>query len=394
MKRRILFVESATEMGGVEYSTLYLALHLDPKYWAVTVLCPGEGSLASTCREKGLHVEIEPLPAFASISSRIGSSNLRFPNPIAWLRNAGYGLVAVMHLRKALARSRPDLVVTKGLYAHFTAGAAAKLAGVRCIWHVQDLVSKGPGGLYRGIFSLAASILPDVIAVDGTSIARQLPDHVRQKVHVVLNGVDVKTFHPCIDSQPVREDLGIPADAVVIGHAARITPWKGQHHLLEAFGRIAFKHPGTCLLLVGSALFDTDSYERHLRQRAGELGLNGRVIFTGFRRDLPQVLNAMDIFAYPSVEKDTSPLALISALACGLPVAAFDIDGVREVLEGTGLLVPVRDEQRLAEVLARLLSDPELRKCQAAASREQAVQRFSLEQYAGGMEKIFELGLA
>ncbi len=203
------------------------------------------------------------------------------------------------------------------------------------------------------MFSLAACLLPDVIAVDGRSIARQLPKRLQDRIYVVLNGVDVGIFHPYIDPQPVRSELGIAQDALVIGHAARITPWKGQHHLLEAFAQIAGSHPGASLLFVGSALFDNDSYEHRLHLRARELGLDGRVIFAGFRKDLPQVLNAMDIFAYPSVEKDTSPLALISALACGLPVAAFDIDGTREVLEGTGLLVPARDEQGLVDVLGR-----------------------------------------
>jgi len=393
MRRQILFIESVAEMGGVEFSTVYLASHLEPAHWSVTVLCPGEGSLASACREAGLQVEMHSLPVFVSISFRIGRSDRRFPNPLAWIRNAWYVILGVFHFYQALRRSRPDLIVTKGLYAHFAGGMAGKLAATRCVWHVQDLISESLGGFYCRLFSLAASLLPDVIAVDGRSIARQLPKSLQDRVHVVLNGVDVEIFRPCIDAQPVRSELGIPQDAVVIGHVARLTPWKGQHHLLEAFTQIVRTHPDTFLLLVGSALFDNDSYEYRLHQRTRELDLDGKVIFAGFRNDLPQVLNAMDIFAYPSVEKDTSPLALISALACGLPVTAFDIDGTREVLEGTGLLVSPRDEQGLVDALAHLLCDQSLRKRLAVASREQAVRRFSLEQYVGGMEKVFELGL-
>lgn len=394
MTRRIVFIESASEMGGVEFSTLYLASHLVPSRWAVTVVCPGEGSLASACREAGLRIEIHSLPGLVSTSFRIGKRDRRSPNPIAWAWNAVFIFQAVLRLQKALIQIEPDLIVTKGLYAHFAGGIAGWTRRIHCVWHVQDLISERFGGLYRRVFGLAASLLPDAIAVDSAAIARQLPKRVRDRVSVVLNGVDVEKFRPGLDPQPVRSQLKIPQEAVVIGHAARLTPWKGQHHLLEAFGRIASDHPRAHLILVGSALFDDDTYEQRLYQRARELNLDGRVIFTGFRTDLAQVLNAMDIFAYPSVEKDTSPLALLSAMACGLPVVAFDIDGSREVLEGIGELVPAQDEESLAESLVRLLCDSSLRARMGALSRERAEQRFSLEQYANGMETVFELGLA
>jgi glycosyltransferase involved in cell wall biosynthesis len=379
-------------MGGVEFSTLYLASHLDRSRWLVTVVCPGEGPLASACRDAGVRVDVIPIPALLPTSLRLGKADTRLPNPLAWFWNVWVVLVAAFRLTQYLSRNTTDLAVTKGLYAHFSGGLACLLRRVRCIWHVQDFISERFGGAYRLLFGLVASILPDEIAADGTPIARQLPERIRKRVHVVLNGVDVQTFRPCHDSGAVRRGLGIPSDALVIGHAARLTPWKGQHHLVEAFGRIAARNPRARLLLVGSPMFDDDSYERRLRQRTDELGLDGRVIFAGFRTDLPQVLNAMDIFAYPSVEKDTSPLALLSALACGLPVAAFDIDGVREVLGDTGILTPVRDEHGLAEELEKLLGDPALRKNMGGQSRETAVKRFSLEAYVKGMETVFSLG--
>jgi glycosyltransferase involved in cell wall biosynthesis len=324
-----------------------------------------------------------------STSFRIGKRNRRLPNILAWVWNAFCILVSANRLQLILFQKKPDLVVTKGLYAHFCGGLASRLARVSCVWHVQDLISERFGGLYRALFGLAASTLPDAIVADGTPIARQLPEKIQGRVTVVLNGVDVETFCPGLDFQQVRCELGILPDALVVGHAARLTPWKGQQHLLEAFGKIAVLYPRACLLLVGAPTFDDDSYERRLRRRTKELGLNNRVIFAGFRSDLPQVLAAMDILAYPSVEKDTSPLALLSALACGLPVVAFDIEGVREVLEGTGVLVPVRDECKLAEELEKLLQDPTLRKQMGTQSRETAVRRFNLEQYVIGMETVF-----
>ena len=342
MSCKIYFIDSASEMGGVEFSTVYLASHLDKTRWTVTVLCPGKGKLASACRDVGVRVEFIPLPRLLSTSFRLGKADVRFPNPFAWIWNSFLILIAANRLRLFLVQEQPDLVVTKGIYAHLCGGLASRWVPGKCIWHVQDFISERFGGLYKAVFGLLARTLPDEVIVDGSAIARQLPADIQDCVRVVLNGVDMQVFHPDIRRDGVRRQFGIGPDNIVVGHAARITPWKGQHHLLEAFGLIALRYPQARLLLVGAPTFDNDTYDKKLYSRTKELGLNDRVVFAGFRADLAQVLSAMDIFAYSSVEKDTSPLALLSAMACGLPVVGFDIEGVREVLEDDGLLIPGR----------------------------------------------------
>jgi glycosyltransferase involved in cell wall biosynthesis len=388
--KKIMFVESAAEMGGVEFSTLYLAAHLDRRKWSPTVICPAEGKLASACRAENIEAVILPAPNLIPTSFRISLADVRFPNPLAWMWNAVSVARAAWTLRGFFLQSKPEMVVTKGLYAHFFGGLAARLSNTRCIWHVQDFISERFFGLYRAVFGLSALILPDEIVADGTPIAKQLPQKIQNRTCVILNGVDTNIFCPNKNAgTAIRTELGLSAEYLVIGHAARITPWKGQHHLLESFGQIAKRYPQARLLLVGSAIFDHDDYEKHLRARTKELGLEGQVTFAGFRNDLPQILNAMDIFAYPSVEKDTSPLALLSALACGLPIVAFDIAGIREVLQADGIIVPVRDEQAMSNALEQLLVNPVLRKQMQSQSRARAVAHFSLEKYIQNMESVF-----
>jgi glycosyltransferase involved in cell wall biosynthesis len=137
------------------------------------------------------------------------------------------------------------------------------------------------------------------------------------------------------------------------------------------------------LLIAGSPVFDHDGYERSLRKMADECGLTDRVKFAGYRRDLPDVLAAMDIFAYTSIEKDTSPLALLSAMAAGLPIVAFDIEGVRELIddEATLLTVPVANVDALSRTLGLLVSDVPLRQRLAEAARRVAVAKFGLQGY-------------
>lgn len=389
MIRDVIFVESASEMGGVEFSTVYLASHLHPNIWNVLVVCPVEGKLTTACRNVGVKVEILPISKFRSTSIRFGISSKRLPNPFAWMANGLAVLISTWHLKQFLQRQKPDLVLTKGLIAHFYGGLAAKWAGVKCIWHVQDFISERWVGVYRRIFGLFARILADHIVVDGTPIAMQLPENIQNRVSVIFNGVDVNDFKPGLDGSQIRHEFSLAHDDIVIGNVARITPWKGQHFILDAFAGLADRYPHLRLLFVGASTFDDDRYEKYLRSRTAELGLNHKVIFTGFRSDLPEVLSSMDIFAYSSVEKDTSPLALLSAMASGLPIVAFDIPGIHEVLNGAGLLVPVANANEMASALENVIAHKDLLKKLGNFSRTKAVSDFGLDRYVNKMALVF-----
>jgi glycosyltransferase involved in cell wall biosynthesis len=388
--RVVAFVTLGAAMAGVEYNAIRLAERLDPARWRVVLLCPQEGDLPNAFRRAGLGVRIVRRPRLFSSSIPLGRK-WRIPNPFACLWDCGAILVAARTLANVLAEMRPDLVVTKGLFSHFYGGLAARQAGVPCLWHAEDFISERWGGVFRHAFGLAARWIPTAVAVIGEPIAQQLPAGVQKKVRVIHNAADTHAFRPGVDGSAVRAGLGIPPDALIVGHVARLTPWKGQHHLLEAFGRIAGQVPRARLLLVGSPVFDTDTYERSLRSRAAALGLADRVHFAGYRKDVPQVLAAMDVLAYPSVEKDNCPLSLLEGMATGLPVVAFDIPGVRFVLPGTedGVLVPVERADLLADALLRLLTDDDFRHRLARGARRRIETAFSLQRQVQEFEEAF-----
>jgi glycosyltransferase involved in cell wall biosynthesis len=388
-RKTVVFLESAAAMGGVQYSTLFLARNLDLAQWRPIVVCPEEGDLTRTCHDTGIEVYVLDQPRLWSTSVRLGKT--RLPNPAAWIWNAWSISRTQRRLRNFLSESCADLVLTKGLPSHFLGALAARKLRIPCVWHVQDFISERTFGIYRGVFGWAARWLPQEIIVDGHSIAEQLPQSVRPKTTVIHNGVDTNVFRPDLDGATVRTELGIPDDHLVIGNLGRITPWKGQHYLIEAFAPIARDNSKVTLLLVGSPVFDNDAYQRRLLNTVSRLGLEGRVKLPGYRHDTAEVLSAMDVFAFTSVEKDTSPLALLSAMACGLPIVAFDIAGARELMAGNDqfLLVPVADVAELSSALSSVIADDDLRSCLAAAARKQAVAQFDVEIYSHRIEQVF-----
>ena len=382
-------------MSGVEFSTLYLAQHLDRSHWAPMVVCPAEGDLPAHCRDAGIPVFLVPQARFLSTSVRF--AGLTILNPLALVLDAIALVVSARALARFLRVQRPALVVPKGLAAQFYGGLAARWVDIPCVWHVQDKVSERVGPFFPWTMALASRVLAREIIVDAESIARQLRPLVPPaRVSVIPNGVDTHEFSPQVDGSAVRAEWGVPPDRLLVGVVGRLTPWKGQHVLIRAFARIAKRFPNVSVVLVGAPVFDNDNYLRELRSTVERLGLTNRIIFAGFRWDMPQTLAALDIVAHPALEKDSSPLAVVSAMAAGKPIVCSRVDGTAELFNdgADGLLVLPGDADALADKLARLLSDVNLRTRLGCAARARAERELSVEQFARRCEAVFERALA
>lgn len=389
----VALVEVSAKMGGVEFSTLYLAQRMDRTKFRPLVICPEEGDLPQRCRESGVPVQIVRQPRLLTSSFRLGKR--RFPNPLSWLINVILFVIIARRIARTLRHAEAALVCTKGLFAHFYGGLAARLAGIPCVWHVQDLIAKRYGGLYMRFFGLAGRLFATDLIADGTPIQDQWRAYLpEERLHLIYNGVDTEQFSPQVDGSTVRAEWDADAQTLLIGNVARLTAWKGQDYLVRAFRRIADEFPQAKLVLVGSPVFDNDAFERELRQLAAPLG--ERVVFAGFRWDLPQVLAALDIYAHVSVEKDTSPLSVVSAAASGKPILCTAVEGVVELFtpNQTALVVPPKDEATLAEALRTLLRDAGLRQALGTAVRQMALERLSLDQFARNCEAVFGRALA
>ncbi len=393
--RTLALIDVASQMSGVEFSTLYLAQHLDRSHWSPMVVCLAEGDLPAHCRAAGIPVFLVSQARFFSTSVRF--AGLTILNPFALVLDAIALVVSARALARFLRAQRPALVVPKGLVAQFYGGLAARWAGIPCVWHVQDRVSERVGPFFPWTMALASRVLAREIIVDAESIARQLRSLAPPaRVSVIPNGVDTHEFSPQVDGSAVRAEWGVPPDQLLVGVVGRLTPWKGQHVLIRAWARIADQFPNASMVLVGAPLFENGNYLRELRSTVERLGLTNRIIFAGFRWDMPQVLAALDIVAHPALEKDSSPLAVVSAMAAGKPIICSRIDGTAQLFDDgvDGLLVPPGDADALADTLALLLSDANLRTRLGCAARARAERELSVEQFARRCAAVFERALA
>ncbi len=386
---RLAIVEQESQMGGVEYSTLYLAGALDRTRYLPLVIVPSPGPLVEYCTRLGVPTQIAARPQFRSTSFRIAGRTLA--DPLAMLANPQRLLHASFAIERVLRSYGADLVLTKGLLSHFYAGRAARRLEIPCIWHVQDEVpAERALGLYLRLLQIAARRLADAVIGDAASITQQFAGH--RHAYTVYNGIDTAEYAPHIAQGGLRADLGIPDDVLLVGNLARLTDWKGQHVLIEAFNQVAREYPDAHLVLIGSPLFDNDDYELRLRSLAAAGPAAARIHFAGYRTDTALCLYSIDVYVHPSLRKDTAPLALISALATGRPTIISDVPGMLEVVEpgNTALVVPTGDVAALAGQLSLLLKQPYYREQLAANARVEALRRFSIQAHTAAMTGIFE----
>jgi glycosyltransferase involved in cell wall biosynthesis len=386
----IAFVDMASQMSGVEFSTLYTAQHLDRRCWSPLVICPEEGDLPDHCRLVDVPVFILPIPRFASTGVHVAGKVI--VNPFAVVLNVAYVFIAACKLARLFARRRPALVVTKGLLAHFYGGLAARWMRIPCVWHVQDRVSERAGRVFPWTLSIAGRLFARAIIADADSIARQLAPFVPpDRIFVIWNGVNINEFSPQVDGSHVRAEWGAGVSDLLIGNIGRLTFWKGQHILIRAFAQIADRFPLARIILIGAPLFDTSAYADSLREEIARLGLGRRIVFAGFRWDLPQVLAALDMVAHTAMEKDSSPLAVVSAMAAGKPVVCSSVDGTAQLFDDgvDGLLFPPHDVDGLAHKLSQLCADANLRGRLSLAARAKAERDLDAAQATLRCERIF-----
>jgi len=209
------------------------------------------------------------------------------------------------------------------------------------------------------------------------------------------DAVDAGRFSPgACDRVAARRALGYPGDELVVGMLGRFSPGKGHEEFLDAAARLARTHPVVRFVVVGEASHGEAGYEREIRARAEALGLDGTPRFAGFRPDVPEVLRALDILAFPS-HAEAFGVVLIEAMAMELPVVSTNCDGVLDiVVDGeTGLYVPPRDGAALAAAIARLAADPLMRARMGRAGRQRVLERFDDIHQTLAIERFYDQAL-
>lgn len=364
---RLLFLLTSPVRGGVEEVVLALLRRLDPAAFRLALAAPAELLESLAPDLAGVPVTTAPVSA------------------ASW-RN----VAEIRRLGAFIQRVRPDVVNPHLFRSVLVAAPLAKALGVPAVvetYHGREAWRQGP---LRGSFlvdRLVARTVDRVIAVSEAArvfLVRE-KGYPSDKIVVVPNGRDLSIFRPGTARAAARAELGLDEAVPVVGVVGRLETQKGHVYLLEAWRTVTHAFPETRLLVVGDG-----TLRGELEARARELGIAGSVLFTGFRSDVPRVLDAIDVLVLPSLYEGM-PLTAIEASAMARPVVASAVDGTPEVVRNgvTGLLVPPAHPRALARALSALLGDPEARRRMGDAGRDHALGRFDLEAQVEATARVY-----
>lgn len=294
-------------------------------------------------------------------------------------------LVPLINRVAALSRNY-DLIYANTQKALVVGAIASFISRRPLVYHLHDILSLDHfSATNRRIAVTLANRAALVIANSQASQAAFIAAGGRKEiVDFVYNGFDLNLYRQ--QQASIKQELGLEGKFLV-GHFSRLSPWKGQHILLEAL-----KHcpENVAAILVGDALFGEHDYVQQLHSKVAELGLENRVKFLGFRSDIIPLMNACNLVAHTSTVAEPFGRVIVEAMLCGTPVVATKAGGAIELVEDgkTGWLVEPGDIKQLADAINTCLQQPELSATIAQQAKLQASQRFDVATINQQIEKL------
>ena len=287
-------------------------------------------------------------------------------------------------------RHRIDIVQCHDLRAILTAGLAAKFSGCQLIWYVK-------GELDNPFLDRLCLALADRVLFQGeTNMRRRYPETLRKyrhKVDILPNGIEFEELFDAQrrDREGLAVELGLSARNVNIVFVGQIIPAKGLGELVEAMALVQRTVPNTALYIVGDHCTEEyRAYRVELEEMIRICGLRN-ITLTGWRRDVHDIVTLMDIFVLPS-HAEGVPKSVIEAMVLEKPVVTTPVGSVPDLIDDgvTGLLVPPRNSEALAECLITLVRDADLRYRLGQAARCSALGNCSIEGNISGLERLYE----
>ncbi|MGE5439016.1 MAG: glycosyltransferase family 4 protein [Bacteroidota bacterium] len=299
-------------------------------------------------------------------------------------------LKSIMLFKKTLQNEKIDLIHTHFSKDLWLIVPALKLSGLKTpvvmTKHIGSAIEKKDllhNFIYRRLdCAIAISEVIRQNLLDTTVLGEK-------KVALIHNFIDINKFVKNDDSSDLKKEFQITPSQTVIGMVGRISPGKGHEDVIEAVRVISQDEPDIKVIIVGTSQENERQYEAGLKEKVRQYGLDKYFIFTGFRKDIPELLSLFDIFLFPS-HAEAFGLSLLEAMAVGLPNVVCYSDGVKDIaLEDVTSLTYGRGEyEKLAGHIKNLLSNPELR-TRLSENSMKRVKLFSPEVFQEKIETLY-----
>ena len=372
--KTVLYLTPSVRLLGARRSLLGLAASLDPSRWKPVVCGQSEGDLQEALRERGIPFE----------KLKLG-----------WWRKGKYILlrpIAIARLAALIRRVGADLVHCNEIYPNpYAVRACRRAAGARghpipVITHMRLTITPRMIRNYD-LRRAAMIVVPSEAAGHDFDL---WPDRA-ERVRVVYNGVDLKEFSRSQSRADARRRIGVPNGGMLLAAIGQLGPRKGSDVIIKAMARLAAGAPALKLMFVGNPHGGQEEFARGVRAQAGASGLEGRVFFFPYTRDILPYYEAADVNLLISREEGFGR-TIIEAAALGVPSIGARTGGIPElILDGrTGLLVRSEDDAALAEAIGRLLAGSDALGSMGDAARCHVERNFSIRAHTDRIMELYD----
>ncbi|AGB42273.1 glycosyltransferase [Halobacteroides halobius DSM 5150] len=360
-KLNILHIHSAKHFGGGEVHLYQLAKGLSARGHNL-VLAIREPMVD---KFSGLDVKIEELP----------------------LRNV-LDLSSISQLVKIIKENKIDIIHVhrgKGYWLGVISVKLARRGKVVATRHI--LRSLGKGYVYSRLYENISRFI--AVSNEVKNILVQENKIADDKIAVIYNGVNIENFNTKkVDNQGLKQEFGLKNNELVVGTVGRLGALKNQELLVKMAAKLKNK-ADVKYLIVGEDNSSNQSYKHRLEDLIKEFKLEDKVVLTGFRRDIPELMSLFDILVVPSQEESFGIVA-IEAMAMKKPVVASDVGGLKEIIQDnkTGFLVPLVEKEFIGRLL-KLINNSNLRKKMGQTGYERVLNKFTIEAMIDQTEELY-----
>ena len=363
-KKNILLIHSSNDLYGASKIFLQLIYLFTIKDFNVHVVLPEKGKLDDFLNKKDIKVSYHEL----------GVLRKKYLNPLGLFNRLVTNLKAIKFLSNYIKNHSIDLVYTN-TSTILCGGIAAKKNGIPSLFHIHEIPT---GNWLYEIFSgkIINRISSKVLTVSNSVKKHWLKNINENKIERIYNGI---VFKKTDSLNKIDRDQ----DDFVITSVARLIPYKGHKYLIDIADKLIKKTTKFKFIIVGDTLSSYLSYEKSVKQKVKDLGLENQIKFLGFRDDVSSILKQSDLFIHPAIAPDPLPTVLFESLYNNLPSVATNLGGAIEILDNgsNGLLIPFNDPKKAADLINEYCSNTKQQKKHLENSKKNFKINFSTESF-------------
>lgn len=378
----ILFVHQSAELYGSDKTLLLLLENLDRKSFFPVVILPNDGPLKEKLLQVNIEVHIAPV-------LKLHRKMFNPTNLVLFFKQIKSGVNAMDLLNK---KYNFDLVYSNTLAVLLGIIFASK-RGIKHIWHVHEIIESPR--IFKIVFQKMLMLKSNSVVVYNSLATQEFWDInkvVRGKSLAIQNGQKLAEIECNVSNKKqLRESLFKVNDEIVIALIGRISRWKGQLVLLEAFKNLIKNHNAIKLVFVGSTPPNQEEFLENLKSQIRQNKLENDVIIVPFQENIAAVWHSIDIAVVPSTEPEPFGLVALEAMLAKKPVVASHHGGLSEIVvhNETGFLIEPSNVQSLTNALELLITDTEMRSNFGTNGYNRAKSEFSVEKYVHNFEDVF-----